>query len=163
MKEAIITFFADNAFFIVFFHVLSAFVWVGGMIAIRGAVHPSLQHIDDPKVRLARTLEIMHRLFMIVMPFIIVLLVTGGMMAIGMGFKGTPLYGMVHVKEAIWTIMTINYTWMFIKRNKAERLFVAGDLAGAKAVLAPIPNFMLPLNIALGIVALAVGITLRGF
>ena len=50
MKEAIITFFADNAFFVVFFHVLSAFVWVGGMIAIRGAVHPSLQHIDDPKV-----------------------------------------------------------------------------------------------------------------
>ncbi|RUM45629.1 MAG: hypothetical protein DSY46_02335 [Hydrogenimonas sp.] len=163
MKEAIITFFADNAFFVVFFHVLSAFVWVGGMIAIRGAVHPSLQHIDDPKVRLARTLEIMHRLFMIVMPFIIVLLVTGGMMAIGMGFKGTPLYGMVHVKEAIWTIMTINYTWMFIKRNKAERLFVAGDLAGAKAVLAPIPNVMLPLNIALGVVALAVGVTLRGF
>jgi len=163
MKEAIITFFADNAFFVVFFHVLSAFVWVGGMIAIRGAVHPSLQHIDDPKVRLARTLEIMHRLFMIVLPFIIVLLITGGMMAIGMGFKGTPLYGMVHVKEAIWTIMTINYTWMFIKRNKAERLFVGGDLAGAKAVLAPIPNFMLPLNIALGIVALAVGITLRGF
>jgi len=163
MKEAIITFFADNAFFVVFFHVLSAFVWVGGMIAIRGAVHPSLQHIDDPKVRLARTLEIMHRLFMIVMPFIIVLLVTGGMMAIGMGFKGTPLYGMVHVKEAIWTIMTINYTWMFIKRNKAERLFVAGDLAGAKAVLAPIPNIMLPLNIALGVIALAVGVTLRGF
>jgi len=163
MKEAIITFFADNAFFVVFFHVLSAFVWVGGMIAIRGAVHPSLQHIEDPKVRMARTLEIMHRLFMIVLPFIIVLLITGGMMAIGMGFKGTPLYGMVHVKEAIWTIMTINYTWMFIKRNKAERLFVAGDLAGAKAVLAPIPNFMLPLNIALGIVALAVGITLRGF
>jgi len=27
----------------------------------------------------------------------------------------------------------------------------------------PIPNFMLPLNIALGVVALAVGITLRGF
>jgi uncharacterized membrane protein len=163
MKEAIITFFADNAFFVVFFHVLSAFVWVGGMIAIRGAVHPSLQHIDDPKVRLARTLEIMHRLFMIVMPFIIVLIMTGGMMAIGMGFKGTPLYGMVHMKEAIWTIMTINYTWMFIKRNKAERLFVAGDLAGAKAVLAPIPNIMLPLNIALGVVALAVGIALRGF
>jgi len=68
MKEIIITIFADYAFFIVFLHVLSAFVWVGGMIAIRGAVHPSLQHIDDPKVRIARTLEIMHRLFMIVLP-----------------------------------------------------------------------------------------------
>jgi len=163
MKEAIITIFADYAFFIVFLHVLSAFVWVGGMIAIRGAVHPSLQNITDPKVRMARTLEIMKRLFMIVLPFIVILIITGGIMAIGMGFKGTPLYGMVHVKEAIWTIMTINYSLMFIKRNKAERLFVSGDLAGAKEQLSPIPNFMLPLNIALGVVALAVGITLRGF
>jgi len=163
VKEAIITLFADNAFFIVFLHVLSAFVWVGGMIAIRGAVHPSLQHIEDPKVRMARTLEIMQRLFMIVLPFIVILIVTGGIMAIGMGFKGTPLYGMVHAKEAIWTIMTINYALMFRKRNKAEKLFISGDLAGAKAVLAPIPNFMLPLNIALGVVALAVGVILRGF
>ena len=163
MKEAIITIFADYAFFIVFLHVLSAFVWVGGMIAIRGAVHPSLQHIEDPKVRMARTLEIMQRLFMIVLPFIVILIATGTIMSIGMDFKGTPLYGMVHVKEAIWTIMTINYSLMFIKRNKAERLFVSGDLAGAKEQLSPIPNFMLPLNIALGVVALAVGITLRGF
>ena len=163
MKEAIITIFADYAFFILFLHVLSAFVWVGGMIAIRGAVHPSLQHIEDPKVRMARTLEIMQRLFMIVLPFIVILIVTGTIMSIGMDFKGTPLYGMVHVKEAIWTIMTINYSLMFIKRNKAERLFVSGDLAGAKEQLSPIPNFMLPLNIALGVVALAVGITLRGF
>jgi len=163
MKEAIITIFADYAFFIVFLHVLSAFVWVGGMMAIRGAVHPSLQHIEDPKVRMARTLEIMQRLFMIVLPFIVILIITGGIMAIGMGFKGTPLYGMVHLKEAIWTIMTINYSLMFIRRNKAERLFISGDLAGAKELLLPIPNFMLPLNIALGVVALAVGITLRGF
>ncbi|BDY13329.1 hypothetical protein [Hydrogenimonas cancrithermarum] len=163
MKEAIVTLFADYAFFIVFLHVLSAFVWVGGMIAIRGAVHPSLQHIEDPKVRIARTLEITQRLFMIVMPFIAVLIVTGGIMAVAMGFKGTSLYGMVHVKEAIWTIMTINYTLMFMKRNKAERLFVSGDMAGAKAVMAPIPDLMLPLNIALGIIALAVGVMLRGF
>jgi len=163
MREAIITIFADYAFFIIFFHVLSAFVWVGGMIAIRGAVHPSLQHIEDPKVRMARTLEIMKRLVMIVLPFIVILIVTGGIMAVGMGFKGTPLYGMVHAKEAIWTIMTINYSLMFIKRNKAERLFISGDLAGAREILSPIPNIMLPLNIVLGIVALAVGITLRGF
>ena len=163
MGEVVITIFAEYAFFILFLHVLGAFVWVGGMIAIRGAVHPSLQHIEDPKVRMARTLEIMQRLFMIVLPFIVILIITGGIMAIGMGFKGTPLYGMVHLKEAIWTIMTINYSLMFIRRNKAERLFISGDLAGAKELLLPIPNFMLPLNIALGVVALAVGITLRGF
>ena len=163
MKEAIITIFAEYAFFILFLHVLSAFVWVGGMIAIRGAVHPSLQHIEDQKIRLARTLEIMRRFFMIVLPFIVILIITGVIMAIGMGFKETPLYGMIHLKEAIWTVMVINYLLMFTKRNKAERLFISGDIAGTKELLASIPNFMLPLNIILGIVALAVGVTLRGF
>jgi len=37
---------------VVFLHVLSAFVWVGGMIAIRVAVHPVLQSIEDPKTKL---------------------------------------------------------------------------------------------------------------
>ena len=163
MRESMIEIFSDYAFFILFFHVLSAFVWVGGMIAVRGAVHPALQHIDDPKVRLARTLEITQRLFNLVMPFIALLLITGTLMAVGMGFKGTPLYGFIHLKEAIWTIMTLNYAWMYIKRNRAQRLFVAGDLAGAKAALSPVPKVMLPINIVLGVVALAVGITLRGF
>lgn len=163
MRESLIAFFADTAFFIVFFHVLSAFVWVGGMIAIRVAVHPSMQNIEEARVRLARTLEIMQRLFNLVIPFIILLILSGGLMAIGMGFKGTPLYGLVHAKEAIWTIMTVNFIYMYRRRSRAERLFVSGDLAGAKALLAIIPKALLPLNILLGILALAAGVTLRGF
>lgn len=163
MKEAIVEFFGSYAFFILFFHVLSAFIWVGGMIAIRVAVHPSLQHIEDARIRLARTLEITQRLFNLVMPFVAILLITGGLMAVGMGFKGTPMYGYVHLKEAIWTVMAINYVWMVLKRNKAQRLYLSGDLAGAKATLSPIPNVMLPINVVLGVTALAVGITLRGF
>ncbi|WP_456485907.1 hypothetical protein [Hydrogenimonas sp.] len=163
MREMIERFFADYAFFILFFHVLGAIIWVGGMIAIRVAVHPGLQHIEDSKTRLARTLEITQRLFNLVLPFIVILLLTGVVMAMGMGFKGTPMNGFVHIKEAVWTVMTINYAWMVLKRNRAQRLFLSGDLSGAKEALSPIPNVMLPINVMLGIVALALGIALRGF
>jgi len=163
MKALMVEIFRNNAGIIVFLHVLSAFIWVGGMIIIRLAVHPSLQSIEEGKIRLGVTLTIMQKLFMLIMPFIAVLVMSAVLMAIGLGFKGTPLYGIVHVKETIWTIMTINFAYMFIKRNKAQKAYEQGDMAEARSILAPIPKFLLPLNIVLGIIALYLGVTLRGF
>jgi uncharacterized membrane protein len=165
MKEMITEIFANNANIILFFHVLGAFIWVGGMIAIRFAVHPAMQHIDDAKIKLARTLEIMKNFFSIVMVFIVVIVITGVMMSIGMDFKSgdQTLYMLTHVKEGIWLIMTINFTLMYMRRNKAEKLFIAGDLAGTKTQLAPLAAYMIPINIVLGLIALALGGILRGF
>ena len=155
--------FANYANFILFIHVFAALFWVGGMLAIRLAVHPALQHIEDPKVRLARTLEILKYFFSYVIFMIILLLASAIIMAVGLGFKGTPLYSVVLVKEGIWTIMTILFTIIYIRRNQAEKLFVSGDLAGAKQKLAPIATYLIPINIALGIAALYFGGVLRGF
>ncbi|RUM63199.1 MAG: hypothetical protein DSZ05_08915 [Sulfurospirillum sp.] len=163
MKEAMVTFFGNYAALLVFLHVLSAVVWVGGMIAIRVAVHPSLQSIEDPKIKLGKTLQIVGRLFHLVIPFIVILIVTATLMAVGLGFKGTDLYWLVHVKEVIWTVMTINFIYMYIRRKKAQKLFDTGDLPGAKALVAPLPNLLLPINIVLGVAAIFSGVILRGF
>ncbi len=155
--------FVNYANFILFVHVFAALFWVGGMLAIRLAVHPALQHIEDPKVRLARTLEILKYFFSYVVFMIILLLASAIIMAVGLGFKGTPLYSVVLVKEGIWTIMTVVFTIIYIRRNQAEKLFISGDLAGAKQKLAPIATYLIPINIALGIAALYFGGVLRGF
>jgi uncharacterized membrane protein len=177
MKQTMTELFGTYAHEIVFLHVLSAFVWVGGMIAIRLAVHPNLQLIEDPKVRLGRTLAITGKFFNVVIPFILLLILTAVIMAVGLGFRAAAVdvdgnvisevamqtYNLVHVKEVIWMLMTINFIWMYIKRRKAQKLFDAADLAGAKASVALIPKVLLPINILLGIIALWLGITLRGF
>jgi len=177
MKQTMTELFGTYAHEIVFLHVLAAFVWVGGMIAIRLAVHPNLQLIEDPKVRLGRTLAITGKFFNVVIPFILLLILTAVIMAVGLGFRAAAVdvdgnvisevamqtYNLVHVKEAIWMLMTMNFTWMYIKRRKAQKLFDAGNLAEAKASVALIPKLLLPVNIFLGIVALWLGITLRGF
>ena len=177
MKEALVGLFGTYAHEIVFLHVISAFIWVGGMIAIRFAVHPSMQAIEDNKLRLGRTLAIMQKFFYIVIPFIVLLILTAVLMAVGLGFRiaavdetGTiisqtayDIYQIVHVKEAIWMVMAANFTWMFLKVRKAQKLFDASDLLKAKETIALIPKYLLPLNIVLGIVALWLGITLRGF
>lgn len=163
---------------IVFLHVFSAFIWIGGMIAIRVAVHPVVsrggvtaeQMLQNevttlmlvPKQRLGITLQITGRLFNLVMPFIVILFVTGLVMAIATGGHHGDLKSLFLSKEILWVIMGINYTYMYIKRAKAWKLFSQGDVALAKAQLSLIPNLLLPINIVFGIAALWLGVSLRG-
>lgn len=147
---------------IVFTHVMSAFVWVGGMIAVRLAVHPVLQSIDDPKIKLGKTLQITGRFFNIVIPFIILLLATGLIMTIAVdGHHGANKILFLS-KEGIWTIMAINFAYMYTQRRSAWKLFEKGELSRAKAKISLIPNLLLPINIILGVVALYLGVSLRG-
>jgi len=155
--------FANFSGVIVFLHVISAVIWVGGMIAIRFAVHHSMQEIDDPKIKLGRTLESLRRFFNMVIPSIIILLATAIVMILALGFKGTPLYSFVIAKEVIWTIMTIIFIVIFIKRKQAQKAFDEGVLPTAKERLLPIANYLIPINIVLGLIAIFLGVTLRGF
>lgn len=155
--------FDQYASFIVFIHVLSAIVWVGGMIAIRLTVHPSLQTIESPEIKLGKTLEIMKRLLNMVIPMVIALIITAVILAIGEGFEGTPLYSIVIVKEVIWTLMTTIFIVIYIKRIQGEKLFKQKEFAKTKDSIKLIPNLLLPINISLGLIALYLGITLRGF
>ena len=157
MKEQAITLFSNYPQAIVFLHVLSAIIWIGGMIAIRLAVHPTMQSIDDPKIKLGKTLALMGKFFNIVMPFIFILLLTAIVLIFAME-KSPEL----QMKENIWMIMTANFIWMYTKRYKAQKLFNRGELPQAKAMVALIPKFLLPLNIVLGLIALWLGVGLRG-
>jgi len=159
MKELFLQFPA----LIVFLHVISAVVWVGGMIAIRFAIHYSMQNILEPKIKLGRTLENLKRFFNIVLPFIALLLITALILIFGLEFKGTPLNKFVHMKESIWIAMTLIYITVYVKRNKAQKAFDKDDFKEAKKLLEPIAKMYIPLNILLGLVAIYLGITLRGF
>ena len=158
-----IDFFDNYSSIIVFLHVISAVIWVGGMIAIRFAVHYSIQNIEDPKIKLARTLELLKRFFNMVIPAILTLLITAIIMIIALGFKGTELYNVVVIKEIIWSIMTLIFITIYIKRVKAQKAFDNNDFLNAKNNLLPIATYFIPINIVLGLVAIFLGITLRGF
>lgn len=175
MKELIYSLFADYKNIIVFLHIISAVVWVGGMIAMRFAAHNSIQMLDNTHVKIERTAHALKRLFAIVAPFVVILIITAVIMAVGYGFRTAAvdasgnvidayamhIYNLVHVKEAIWLIMTLNFIAMVLRRNKAQTLIKNGDLIGAGAALKVIGKYMVPLNIILGICAIYLGVTLR--
>lgn len=175
MKDFLIETFAHHRLLIVFLHVLSAVIWVGGMIAIRFAAHQSMQLITDPKLRLERASYTLKRLFMIVWPFVIVLIITAVLMAVGFQFRSAAMdangtvindymmsiYNTVHIKEAIWIIMTLNLAVMTFRRNKADIALRNGNIEEAKNILGMISKYMVPVNITLGVIAIFIGVVLR--
>lgn len=167
--------FADYRVTIIFLHVISAVIWVGGMIAIRFAVHQSCAMISDPKIKMERAAHTLKRLFTIVTPFAIILIVTAVIMAVGLGFRAAAmdemgnviddyamsLYNTVHIKEAILMVMAINLGVMIYRRGQAQKALLNDNLERAKAMLTPIAQYLVPLNIVLGVIAIFIGVVLR--
>jgi len=83
-------------------------------------------------------------------------------MFIGFSFEG-ELNEVAYTKFAIWLIMTVLFVMIQLKRNKAQMFFDANDFKSAKETLAPLTMFIIPANIILGVIAIYLGITLRGF
>ncbi|WP_310442064.1 hypothetical protein [Sulfurimonas sp.] len=149
--------FLEYKVFIVFLHVISAVVWVGGMIAMRYAAHSSFLEIESPQKRLERIAHALKRLFAIVLPFVIILIVTAVFMIKGYGLSQSDFSPLSHAKEGIWTLMFLNLTVMIFRRNRGERFLNEGNMVGAKNQLELIGKIMVPLNIVLGIVAIFLG------
>ncbi len=155
-------FFAEYKTIIVFLHVISAVVWVGGMIAMRYAAHPSFLEIESPGKRLELIADALKRLFCIVAPFVILLLITAILMIKGYSLSATEHKIIAYAKEAIWTIMFLNLGAMILRRNKAAKALQNADMILAKAQLGMIGKYMVPLNITLGVIAIFLGATLSG-
>ena len=96
-------------------------------------------------------------------------------MAVGLGFRAAALdasgnvideyamslYNTVHIKEAIWLVMALNLAAMMFRRRKAEKALKEGNLEEAKNALGLIAKYMVPVNIALGVIAIFIGVVLR--
>ncbi len=150
-------FFADYKVIIVFLHVISAVMWVGGMVAMRYAAHPSFIEIESPAKRLERIADALKRLFCIVAPFVLVLLATAIIMLKGYSISDSEFKNLGYAKEAIWTIMFLNLGYMIRRRNNAQKALEKGEFVVAKNQLEMIGKYMVPLNIGLGVVAIFLG------
>ena len=104
---------------IIFLHVLSAVIWVGGMVSARyGRVKP-LRSLSEPEDFIHETKRYT-RFFKMMTPFIVLLFITSVIMALSFhdnaydedGFvlsqSAVELLKMIHTKGGIWTVMAMN-------------------------------------------------------
>jgi uncharacterized membrane protein len=57
--------------------------------------------------------------------------------------------------------MVINLGAMMYRRGQAVKALAEDNLARAKEMLTPIAQYMVPVNIALGVIAIFMGVVLR--
>lgn len=149
--------FGEYRVLIIFLHVISAVIWVGGMVAMRYAAHPSFMDIESPAKRLEHISKALKRLFYIVLPFAIMLLVTAIFIAKAYGISYGEYSSLSQAKKGIWIFMFLNLMVMMLRRSRADKLIAVGDFAGAKKMLEMIGKYMVPLNIVLGFIAIFIG------
>ncbi len=150
--------YSNYALYVIFVHILSAVIWVGGMIVVKLAIHPALHKIEDENIRIKTSLKTMGNLFNLAFPFVVLSLLTALVFLLGAKFSGWIVYA----KEGIWTVMTINFLYMYIQRLRASFAYKKGDLDRVKNLVRFIPTRLLPLNILLGIAAIFLGVMFRG-
>lgn len=141
-------------------HILSAVIWIGGMITVRLVVHPLGLQFEDLQQKIDRNLQVTKRLLVLVFPFVLTSFISGFMITADnfSSYNSSSVYP----KIVIWLLMFLNYLFIFYRSNVALRAFNNFDITGARKVMSPIANILLPINIILGIIAIYIGIVLRG-
>jgi uncharacterized membrane protein len=141
--------------FLLFFHILSAVIWVGGMFFAHQMVRPSIGTLDAP-VRLALWRRIFERFFAWVWAAALLLLITGLAMEI-LGVRGLH----VTIMEVLGVIMILAFGHLFFAPWKRYRRAVdGGDFAAAARQLNQIRRIV-EFNLALGLIVVVVGATGR--
>lgn len=170
MRDFIYEIMTDYTNEVIFLHVLSAVVWVGGMLAI-----VVLTKNTHPDVAYERSFSfkatLIKKYFSFLVPFILLLLVSAIFMALGykdnaiaedgfvLDMKSLEIYKYITMKGSIWIGMVMNMfliVWVLSKAEKEEcKTQKACDCMWI------VNTYLLPINIILGVIAIYIGVSIR--
>lgn len=170
MRDFIYEIMTDYTNQVIFIHVLSAVIWVGGMVAIFIITKTAHKTVSDER-RLAGRAALIKNYFRFLIPFILTLLLSAVFMALGYqdnaldddGFildnKSFEIYKYVTMKGSIWIAMVMNMLLMVWIISKAEKK----DCAVQKATdcMWLVNTYLLPINIIMGTIAIYIGVSIR--
>jgi uncharacterized membrane protein len=143
-----------------FFHILAAVIWVGGMFFAHQMLRPAAGPLE-PAVRLPLWRRVFERFFPVVWLAVAALLASGFGMILW-GFGGFAEVGLhVHVMLALGIIMMMIFAHLyFAPWKRFRRALDAGDLPGAQKQLDQIRT-LVGVNLLLGLITVVVGATGR--
>lgn len=144
----------------IFFHVLAAVIWVGGMFFAHQMLRPAVAPLE-PAQRLGLWRRVFARFFPWVWASIAVLLLSGYGM-IFWGFGGFAYIGPhIHVMQGVGIVMMLAFAHLYFAPWRRFRAAVdGGDLARAAAQLTQIRRIV-TFNLVLGLIVVVVGATGR--
>ena len=148
--------------FIIFLHVFSAIVFIGSLFALNAIAFIGTK-IDQDKLK--STLILMQKLLLVTGICIFIVLLSGELLTAGFNYRenAPEMFSIGHIKEVIFTVLMISFFVMLSKRKKAFVFFMIKDYQVTKDELIILSRYLIPFNILLSIVAIYIGVILRGF
>lgn len=170
MRDFIYKIMTDYTNEVIFLHVISAVMWVGGMMAILVITKTAHKNVSE-KLRLAGRAKLIKSYFKFLIPFIVLSLITALFMALGykdnafaddgfvLDMQSAEIYKSITMKGSIWGGMVLNMILMVWIVNKTEK-------EGCKVQTATdcmwlVNTYLLPINIFLGLIAIYIGVAIR--
>jgi len=137
-------------------HLLSAVVWVGGMIFAHNSLRPAAVRVLEPPLRLELWVQVFRRFFVLVWLSIVTLLATGYWMLFNYfgGFAGAGIH--IHIMHGAGLLMVLVYLYVFFALYRQLRqAVIIQDYPLAGVQLNKIRK-MVGFNILLGMLVIAV-------
>lgn len=165
MRDFFIGMFSDFSRIIVFLHVTSAALLIGSLFVMRFIIQPVEVDVPDIKIKFTSCMKMLKRYMIVTAPLMGIIIVTSLFMHLGLGFKsGNPTtYVMVHTKEALWTFITFNFIYMYLKYVKAKKGFDEENYIEVEENVILMVRYLIPLNLVLAIISVYFGVVLRGY
>lgn len=170
MRDIIYQIMTDYTNLVIFLHVVSAVIWVGGMMAILVITKTAHKNVSEDR-RLIGRATLIKSYFKFLIPFIVLSVITAVIMALGykdnaiaedgfiIDFQSMEIYKYITLKGSIWGAMVMNMflmVWIISKAEKADcKIQKAADCMWL------VNTYLLPFNILLGMGAIYVGVAIR--
>lgn len=170
MRDFIYEVMTDYTTEIIFLHVLTAVIWVGGMMAVLVITMRAKASVSDER-RLSGRAKLIKSYFKFLIPFILLMLVSSLFMSLGYrdnaytedGFiidlNSIEMYKFVTMKGSIWSAMVLNMILMVWIISIAEKV----DCKPQKAqdCMWLVNTYLLPANVVMGCIAIYLGVSIR--
>lgn len=170
MRDFIYQVMTDYTNIIIFVHVVSAVLWVGGMMALLVITKTAHKTVSEEQ-RLTGRANLIRGYFRFLTPFIVLSLVSALFMALGyrdnaldsdgfiLDFHSHEIYKYITMKGSIWIAMVMNMFLMVWIIKKAEN--DGCTVQKATDCMWLVTTHLLPLNIVMGLGAIYIGVAIR--
>ena len=145
------------------FHILSAFIWIGGMIVFIFSLYPSVLQIPNDKLMIRTTVRSLKRYFKILFISITVLGISGILMEMSRDYDSysPTMDALISAKEAIFVLMVVNFIFGKYKIKEAKDRCMKSNIDYAKDSIRLIIHYLFALNLFHGISSMYFGIMIR--
>ena len=142
---------------------MSAVIWIGAMIGFVMSSYPAIKQIPNEKLMVRTSIRTLKRLLGLFLIVSITLLISGLMISIGALYneKDPLLATITSTKEILWLFMFINVAYAYFKILEAKKRCQASDSLGANDNIRLVSNYLIMINVFLGIIASYFGLMLR--